>query len=324
VADPSAVAVADLTVPVTVGLRSMGSFVSIQTASGDRDSQQVREALTAALDTFADVDRSCTRFTTQSPLMRANTAGDAWCEVGATCFDVLLAAYHAYRDTAGRFDPRVHDDLVRLGYDRSMTAGGISPRDAGALAARPPMGRWRPQFRPDSHRVRIGEHPVDLGGIGKGLAVMRAARQLDRIGLGYLIDAGGDCWCRGHSPDGPWRLGVEDPLGATEPVAVLAVADAGIATSSKRLGRWRIGGTEVHHLIDPKTGQPGGAGLAAVTVVAADTATAEVWSKVLFLEGIDQIAAAAQRHEIAALWIDDSGRLAATAEMATYLVWQAR
>ena len=66
---------------------------------------------------------------------------------------------------------------------------------------------------------------------------------------------------------------------------MLEVADEAVATSSTRVRHWRAGGTEVHHLIDPDTNRPGGDGLVSVTVVSSDPAWAEVWSKVLFLEG---------------------------------------
>ncbi|MBA3875894.1 MAG: hypothetical protein C0498_02990 [Anaerolinea sp.] len=54
------------------------------------------------------------------------------------------------------------------------------------------------------------------------------------------------------------------------------------------------------HLIDPRTGEPGGNGLVAVTVATRDPAWAEVWSKALFLEGHRAIAAAARARGLAA------------------------
>jgi hypothetical protein len=71
-------------------------------------------------------------------------------------------------------------------------------------------------------------------------------------------------------------------------------------------------GRPVHHLIDPSTGAPGGAGLAAVTVAFPDPAWAEVWSKALFLEGASGIADAARRRGLAAWWVDEAGELSMT------------
>ncbi len=111
---------------------------------------------------------------------------------------------------------------------------------------------------------------------------------------------------RGASPEGgPWRIGVEDPRGGDDPIAVLAVTDGACATSSIRRGRWQHQGETVHHLLDPRTGRPGGAGLLAVTVVDADPANAEVWSKTLFLAGAERITGSPGK-ALAALWLRDN------------------
>ncbi len=111
------------------------------------------------------------------------------------------------------------------------------------------------------------------------------------------------------APDGgPWRIGVEDPLNPDQPIAVLAVSDRAVATSSVRIRRWTAGSSQVHHLIDPRTGLPGGAGLCAVTVVGDDVADAEVNAKTLFLEGRDAIADAVRSELTAACWVTTDGR----------------
>jgi thiamine biosynthesis lipoprotein len=59
--------------------------------------------------------------------------------------------------------------------------------------------------------------------------------------------------------------------------------DQGAATSSVRRRRW--GG--LHHLIDPRTGQPANTGLEEVSVVAASGLEAEVVAKSALLVGPD-------------------------------------
>jgi Membrane-associated lipoprotein involved in thiamine biosynthesis len=158
--------------------------------------------------------------------------------------------------------------------------------------------------------------PVDLGGIGKGLALRWAARRAATIlgSTGFLLEAGGDIASHGLFGDARWSIGIEDPTGGQEPVAVCVLErDQAIATSSVLVGRWLDpDGRPVHHLIDPKTGAPGGAGLAAVTVAFPDPAWAEVWSKALFLEGAVGIAAAARRRGLSAWWVDEAGELSMT------------
>jgi thiamine biosynthesis lipoprotein len=78
----------------------------------------------------------------------------------------------------------------------------------------------------------------------------------------------------------------------------------------------------VHHLIDPRTGEPGRGGLVAVTVVGEQPATSEVWSKALFLVGRDGIAEHAAARGLAALWVDEDGEVAMTDSMTDYVIWQ--
>jgi len=301
---------------------AMASRITVRLVSDGRVDHTERR-LAEALQVFHDVDRTCTRFDPASDLMRANAGGNDWVQVSSYCFDALTEAHAAYRRTFGRFDPRVLADLVRLGYDRSLKHAAPSYRDARALIARQPLPDWQPEFRRRTHEVRIGPVPVDLGGIGKGLAVRWAADRLRAVDVeGFLVEAGGDCVCRGRAADGgPWRVGVEDPSDPTLPVAVLEVENSAVATSSVRIRAWQVAGQDVHHLIDPRTGQPGGDGLAAVTVLDPDPGMAEVWSKTLFLTGRRGVRTSAEHLGLAALWVDENGVLGWSPSMAAAIAW---
>lgn len=65
---------------------------------------------------------------------------------------------------------------------------------------------------------------------------------------------------------------VQDPLGGSEPVAVLEVTDIGCATSSLRKRTWQVDGRQAHHLVDPRTGISADTGLRSVTVLDSDPA----------------------------------------------------
>lgn len=183
-------------------------------------------------------------------------------------------------------------------------------------------GTWRPEFRDDPWAVRIGSHPVDLGGIGKGVALRKAAALIAAVTADFLIEAGGDCYLGGRAPDGSaWSVAVEDPLGGDRPRAVLAVTDAACATSSTRLRRWRNGNRVLHHLIDPRTGEPADDGLVAVTVISRDPAVAEVNTKLLFLAGVNSIEQQADELGLPALWIDASGGLGFSSALVPHLLW---
>jgi thiamine biosynthesis lipoprotein len=285
------------------------------------------EQAARAHDVFDDVERACTRFDPTSPLMRANAEPQAWHVVPPELFAAVAEAVAAHELTAGLFDPRVLTVLESYGYDRSLpfAAGDVvTEGSTAAPSAVEPPGPWQPELDPGRSMLRLGPDPIDLGGIGKGLAVRWAAEQLAGAGSSFLVEAGGDCHLAGVGPDGDgWKVGVEDPLGGQAPLAVLALVDRGCATSSVRLRHWRAAGTNVHHLIDPRTGRPGGAGLVAVTVVDEDAALAEVWSKSLFLCGAEGVGDLADRRGLAALWVHEDGSFEWTQAMEEHVVWRA-
>jgi thiamine biosynthesis lipoprotein len=263
--------------------------------------------------------------------MRANAHPGRWHDVPAECARAVRAAGRAHRETRGLFDPRVLDVLLRLGYDRTLPfeRGGLTldtTASGGPVPEQPARPEWKPRVdcRAGQHRIHLDGTAIDLGGIGKGLAARWAWEELRKAGESIMVDAGGDCRFSGPGPEGEgWRVGVEDPRGGTDPVAVLVLTDTGCATSSVRVRHWRVAGKPVHHLIDPRTGESGGDGLLSVSVVHPDPARAEVWSKSLFLCGASGIAAAAADHSLAALWVCADGTLGISDAAEPFVLWAA-
>jgi thiamine biosynthesis lipoprotein ApbE len=103
----------DVAADVHAQTTAMACEISVQARLGS--GALSRAAVDDAVQVFHDVDRTCTRFDPASDLMRANADGTQWVRVHPYCFAALVEAHAAYRRTFGRFDPRVLDDLVRLG-----------------------------------------------------------------------------------------------------------------------------------------------------------------------------------------------------------------
>jgi len=117
-------------------------------------------------------------------------------------------------------------------------------------------------------------------------------------------------------------LGLIDRI-VTEPVGGAHRDYQAVATSSVSVHRWAIKGRAVHHLLDPRTGEPATGGLLSVTVAGPDPAWAEVWSKVLFIAGLADIAQEARSRGLAAWWVADDGTLEMTADARRGTVWVA-
>ena len=128
---------------------------------------------------------------------------------------------------------------------------------------------------------------LDPGGIGKGFAADLVVTEALRSGTGgALVSIGGDIAAAGRTPTpAGWIVDIEDPH---RPPAVLrrfAVSDGGIATSSTRSRRWRTGGVDRHHVIDPMTGDSSRTDLATVTVVETSGWLAEAHATAALLSG---------------------------------------
>lgn len=264
----------------------------------------------AVAEDIEATEQALSRFRESAELVRLNAAVGRWMPVSWRLYDALSASWRAYRRTGGLFDPRVLGSLEAIGY-AGAAHPPVEPSDDPVW-----LGR-----RPRPRTVRLMA-PLDLGGIGKGLAVRWGARIVERVAGNYLLNAGGDLLADGPGPDGDgWHVGVEDPREPSRLLAVLRTRTrTAICTSSISRLRWRYGNNEVHHLIDPRSGKPGGAGLLAVTVMSHDPAWTEVWSKALFLRGGDGIADAAR--DTQALWVLPDGRVGCGERMSEHLIWQ--
>lgn len=280
----------------------MGSPLRLTLAGIREPETDAAWALVSAV--FSRAERDLTRWDASSALSRLNRSVGAAVEVPRMLRRALAVAWRAFRMTRGRFDPRIIGALEIAGE----RAGVPLPSSPSVLS---PGDRWI-AVEPRRGHVRL-DAPVDLGGIGKGLALRWSVAALERAGhQDFLLQAGGDLVARGVGPAGhPWIVGIQDPTGRRTALTNLALRDAALATSSIAVRRWLApDGTLRHHLIDPASGTPADPVWLSVTVMVPDPAWAEVASKVGFLAGSgigSELAA------VAAWWIAPSGALQTSA-----------
>jgi thiamine biosynthesis lipoprotein len=118
---------------------------------------------------------------------------------------------------------------------------------------------------------------LDLDATAKALAVDRAtAAAVGAAGCGVLVDVGGDLAVAGPPPPGGWPILVAESDRFEAPGRLVSVIQGGVATSGIGSRRWRRGGEELHHLIDPSRGLPADGPLRTVTVAAATCLDANI------------------------------------------------
>jgi thiamine biosynthesis lipoprotein len=211
-------------------------------------------------DWLDTVDAACSRFRPDAELRALDDSAGRPVQVSPVLAEALAAALHAAELTGGLVDPTVGRALERLGYDRDfslMTGDDGSPL---RFEVRPVPG-WRTvRFDPQRSTVAVPEGVrLDLGATAKAWAADRAAAVLSAdAGCGVLVALGGDTAVAGPPPQGGWRIRVQDrtdECAPEAPHAVVTVHDGGLATSGTAARRWARGGRQLHHLIDPRTGQ---------------------------------------------------------------------
>ena len=168
--------------------------------------------------------------------------------------------------------------------------------------------------------VRLaGDFALDLGAVGKGYAVERAAQLLDTLMPSYLIDAGGNIRAGTAPLDGRsgWSVGLLDPVsarsGGQDILSVVEVAGLCVVTSGGYQRYYTVDGVDYHHIIDPDTLMPGGDFLQ-VSVVARDSALADYLSTALFLMDYESgLELVDSLNEVGAIWVTEDGQMRASA-----------
>ena len=274
--------------------RALGMLVQLVVT----DPGQLDAARRLLTDDLAELDLACSRFRPDSELAALGAAArDAAGPVSVTVSPLLAEAIavslRAASLTDGDVDPTVGGVLSALGYDRDFgQVPATGPALPGGVGVRVIPG-WR-SIRLDPATRRLTVPPgiqLDLGATVKGWAADRsAARIAATLGCGVLVSLGGDTSVAGEPPSGGWRIRVQDQTAMPDepppgPSTVVAIRDGGLATSSTAARRWQRGGDVLHHILDPRTGQPAAPVWRTVSVAAASCADANTAATAAIIRG---------------------------------------
>jgi thiamine biosynthesis lipoprotein ApbE len=265
-------------------LRLCRSSASDGAPGGDPRMDAARLAVERELDA---IDRACSRFRVDSELSLVNASGGRPTTVSALFAQALELALRAAELTDGDVDPTVGRALELAGYDRDWRLLEVA-REAQPDTARPPLALsahvrsgWRTialDCRTLTVRVPRGIG-LDLGATAKAWVADRAAAAAARAAeCGALVSVGGDIATAGPAPAGGWRIRVTDDHRSDPSAAgqTVSIRSGGLATSSTSVRRWSQRGRTMHHIIDPRTGQPARSGWRTVSVAAASCADANI------------------------------------------------
>ena len=263
------------------------------------DPHRVVAAADQLRDILARVDAVASRFRTDSEvntLHRSARSGTP-VPVSADLLEAVTIALRAARLTGGVVDPTVGRAMCRLGFDRDFASvrGGV----AGHLPEPHPVPGWR-SVDVDAEHSTVTLDPgvvLDLGATAKAWAVDRAASSIAaRLHCGVLVSIGGDLAVGGPVPGGGFAVGIADVCGDPDAPQTVGLESGGLATSGVGQRHWSLGGTPVHHLIDPATGRPAVSPWRTVSVAAGSCVDANTASTAAVIMG-----------ERAVGWLEDRG-----------------
>jgi thiamine biosynthesis lipoprotein ApbE len=255
------------------------------------DPDHLERATSAVERVVESIDETCSRFRDDSELsiLLANP-GRHEATVSEMLGRAIATALRAAELTDGAVDPTVGGAVRNAGY--TVDFGALAPDGAPiSLTVHPVPGWRRITYSPATRVVEIPAGiEVDLGATAKALASDLAAEAAsDAVdGGGVLVSLGGDVAVAGLPPDDGWHVQIAENSRApiTRDGETIAIRSGGVATSSTTVRRWRRGGIELHHIIDPATGLPAIGPWRTVSVVAGNCVDANIAATAAIVRGV--------------------------------------
>ena len=257
---------------------------------------RLRAAGEEALDEVERLENQLSLFRPASEIAHLNArAAVEPVRVSPRLFALLLQARALTEATGGAFDITVAPLVRCWGF---IDGPGHLP-DAEQLAkAREVVGMHLVQLNESDLTVRFARAGVmlDLGAIGKGYAIDRAAEILREAGVTSALLHGGtsSIYAIGSPPNADyWLVGIENPfarghpLGGEEdrkaaersawssvpPLAGVPLKDESLSVSAISEKFFDAGGKTFGHVLDPRSGEPSSNALLAAVVLPSATET---------------------------------------------------
>ncbi len=306
---------------------SMGTIAAVQSA----DISTAQGLRIIAIKEFKIVEDELSTWNEQSTLSLINNrAGTATpTPVSDTFREILNISTVVSHQSSGAFSALIGPVMHAWGFGNIQTP--FAPPSSDSLRAAlllSDQSEIKIESAAGTQTVQLNFQgmKLDFGAIAKGYAVDLAWKKAKAANLSnVMIDLGGNLRVIGEAfpGRGGWLTGIKDPFNRDNLIAKLLILDGeAIATSGNYERFVEINGEHCAHIIDGRTAMPV-KGMAGVTVVAPDAATADALSTTLFVLGVEEGKKLIKEHypNSLALWIPDGqpAEIIATDKMAARL-----
>lgn len=243
-------------------------------------------AATSALDEIDRLESKLTVFRETSEVSYVNAhAAEKPIKISDELFDLFSLCLHLYRETEGAFDI-TSGPLTRCwGFLRRQ---GRLPEPTEIETARAVVGSDKLRLDRVAKTIEFLQPGIEinLGSIGKGYALDRAASLMSRNIGNVLLNAGASSMrAVGPGEDGRgWMVGLRHPRSKFKRLGVLRLRDCALSTSGNEEQFFEYGNRRFSHIIDPRSGWPAEA-VTSVSVVAPNGALSDALATAFFVGG---------------------------------------
>lgn len=292
VATCGAVRSAELPVIVWQG-RTMGSPYTVKVAGATSSAAEV-DVLKREIDAcLAEVNRQMSHYQPDSELSRFNRApAHTPFKVSPEFARVVRFSLEVNRRSGGALDPTLGSVINLWGFGEKTDKRSV-PAQAALQDALESTGCEHLSVTAQDELIKdIPGLALNLSGIAKGFGVDQMISVLRRRGFtNVYASIAGEVMVTGHNARGTrWQVGISAPVEhwtEDNPMeAVAALSDQAISTSGDYQKFFRDPeGRRLSHILDPRTGWPVQHNAGGVSVVAADSMTADALGTTLFVLG---------------------------------------
>ncbi|HEY2988381.1 MAG TPA: FAD:protein FMN transferase [Candidatus Binatia bacterium] len=244
-------------------------------------------------EVFEEIDRLDSQMSNYKPRSELSAINRAAAfrsvRVEPRLFQLLVEAIGYSRATGGAFDVTAGPLVKAWGFFHGR---GRVPNDAQIAQILTRVGYHRVNLNPADCTIRFGVEglELDLGAVGKGYAVDRAADILRTYGVTRaLVSAGTSSILALGAPPGAegWPITLRDPYDGAKAADVVHIKNYSLSISGNYEKFFTLGGKIYSHILNPGNGRPVGNILAA-TVLAARATEAEALSTAFYVMGVER------------------------------------
>lgn len=300
--------------PATVRHAAMGTeFVFVlYPPSADMQDEEVMHLTDTAFDAIDQLERHISTWIPNSDVSRLNQrAAEGPVAVKTDLLEVLLSAKRYYEESEGVFDVTVGPLLDLWGFYKGR---GHLPTEEEMKEALAKVGLSKVIIDEKAETVRFtcSGMRLDFGGIGKGLALDRAAQILKQQGVKRaLLHAGTSTVVGlGKPPEASgWTVRIRSPYNeSTEHVDEVQISNESLSTSSSSEQFMELDGKKYSHIFDPRTGMPVEQEILSATAIAATGAQSDALSTAFFVMGLEKTRSYCKAHpEVRAILVVPDG-----------------